>query len=156
MASNLKPTFAYMVVYVKDVAKSVDFYAKAFGYNVRRLDESHWWGELESGQSTIAFTRQHQHETDDRTGVVQIPNSDRGRPPMELCLVYSDVDVAFKVGGQRAAESGAEPVSQPENKQDWRQRFVHVRDIDSMTVRMGSYVHPPKQDLIGTKNKLFA
>lgn len=41
MASKLSPAFAYTVVYVKDVAKSVDFYAKAFGYSVRRLDLSH-------------------------------------------------------------------------------------------------------------------
>ena len=41
MASDLKPAFTYTIVYVKDVAKSVEFYAKAFGYNVRRLDESH-------------------------------------------------------------------------------------------------------------------
>lgn len=39
--ANLKPAFAYTVVYVRDVAKSVAFYAKAFGYNVRRLDDSH-------------------------------------------------------------------------------------------------------------------
>lgn len=40
-SSNLNPAFAYTVVYVKDVAKSVAFYAKAFGYSVRRLDQSH-------------------------------------------------------------------------------------------------------------------
>ncbi|CDP09029.1 unnamed protein product [Coffea canephora] len=44
----LSPSFAYTVVYVRDVAKSVEFYATAFGHNVRRLDESHRWGELES------------------------------------------------------------------------------------------------------------
>lgn len=38
--NNQRPALGYVVVYVKDVAKSVDFYAKAFGYNVRRLDES--------------------------------------------------------------------------------------------------------------------
>ncbi|XWS74152.1 hypothetical protein CRYUN_Cryun02cG0191100 [Craigia yunnanensis] len=72
------------------------------------------WGELESGQTTIAFTRQHQHETDDLTGVVQVPKSDCERPPMELCLVYSDVDAAFKVydnsnvQGQRQSRTGEE------------------------------------------------
>lgn len=40
-SDHLKPAFGYTIVYVKDVAKSVDFYAKAFGYNVRRLDDSH-------------------------------------------------------------------------------------------------------------------
>lgn len=55
------------------------------------------WGELESGQTTIAFTPKHQHETDELTGAVQVPKSDRERPPMELCFVYSDVNTAFKV-----------------------------------------------------------
>lgn len=41
MAPNLSPAFAYTVVYVQDVAKSVAFYSNAFGYSVRRLDESH-------------------------------------------------------------------------------------------------------------------
>ena len=41
MASNLSPAFAYTVLYVKDVARSIAFYSKAFGYAVRRLDESH-------------------------------------------------------------------------------------------------------------------
>ena len=30
--------------------------------------------------------------------------------------------IVVMVGGQRAVENGAEPVSQPENKQDWGQR----------------------------------
>jgi len=41
MATNQKAVFGYVVVYAKDVAASVAFYAKAFGYDVRRLDESH-------------------------------------------------------------------------------------------------------------------
>lgn len=48
MASNVSPAFAYTVVYVKDVAKSVAFYAKAFGHNVRRLDESHRYEPIKS------------------------------------------------------------------------------------------------------------
>lgn len=48
--------------------------------------------------------------------------------------------------GQRAVENGAVAVSQPEDKQEWGQRVGYVRDIDGMIVRMGSYVHPTKQD----------
>lgn len=56
MASNvMRPTFAYSVVYVKDVAKSVEFYSRAFGHNVRRLEDSHrlicwfvYWISLDS------------------------------------------------------------------------------------------------------------
>lgn len=55
------------------------------------------WGELESGQTTIAFTPRHQHETDDLTGKVQATRSDRERTPIEVCFCYPDVDAAFKV-----------------------------------------------------------
>uniref|UniRef100_A0A7N0TCZ6 VOC domain-containing protein n=1 Tax=Kalanchoe fedtschenkoi TaxID=63787 RepID=A0A7N0TCZ6_KALFE len=135
--SNLNPVFAYTVVYVKDVAKSVDFYAKVFGYNVRRLDQSHRWGELESGQTTIAFTPAHQHETDDLTGeVINVdPKSSSRRPPVEVCFAYSDVDAAYK----RAVENGAVPVSEPEQK-EWGQKVGYVRDEDGIVVRMGSFV----------------
>ncbi|XP_058213062.1 uncharacterized protein LOC131324913 [Rhododendron vialii] len=139
MASKPSPAFAYTVVYVKDVAKSVDFYAKAFGYSVRRLDLSHRWGELDSGQTTIAFTPAHQHETDDLTGTVQTPRSDRERNPVEVAFDYPDVDAAYK----RAVENGAVPVSEPQEK-EWGQKVGYVRDIDGMVVRMGSYVGQPK------------
>ncbi|GAB4824375.1 hypothetical protein Ancab_007263 [Ancistrocladus abbreviatus] len=139
MGTNLSPAFAYVVIYVKDVVKSVEFYAKAFGYNVRRLDESHRCGELESGQTTIAFTPMHQHETDDLTGSVQKSQSKLERGPVEVCLDFTDVDAAYK----RAVENGAEAVREPEQK-EWGQKVGYVRDIDGIVVRMGSHVTPPK------------
>ncbi|BAT90707.1 hypothetical protein LR48_Vigan238s001100 [Vigna angularis] len=139
MATNQKPVFGYVVIYVKDVAASVAFFAKAFGYEVRRLDESHRWGELETGSTTIAFTPIHQHETDNLTGAVHSSGSGGERPPMEVCFVYSDVDAAFK----RAVENGAVAVREPEGK-EWGQKVGYVRDIDGNVVRMGSHVKPPK------------
>ncbi|GAB2274338.1 hypothetical protein Dimus_009102 [Dionaea muscipula] len=130
-SSNNSPAFAYTVVYVADVAKSVAFYAKAFGYKVRRLDDSHRWGELDSGATTIAFTPMHQRETDDITGSVQ--KTERG--PMEVCFDYPDVDAAYK----RAVENGADPVSPPEHK-EWGQKVAYVRDIDGIVVRMATHV----------------
>ncbi|KAF6172064.1 hypothetical protein GIB67_029482 [Kingdonia uniflora] len=138
---SLKPAFAYTVVYVKDVAKSVSFYANAFGTNVCRLDESHKWGELESGQTTIAFTPLHQDETDDITGTVCTPRSDTERQPVEVCFAYADVDVAYK----RAVKNGAVPVREPEEKV-WGQKVGYVRDIDDgIVVRIGSNVKEPRK-----------
>jgi predicted enzyme related to lactoylglutathione lyase len=34
------PALAYLVVYVEDVLKSAEFYAAAFGYSVRRVEDS--------------------------------------------------------------------------------------------------------------------
>ncbi|CAA2974788.1 dessication-induced 1VOC superfamily [Olea europaea subsp. europaea] len=139
MASNLNPRYAYTVVYVRDVAKSVAFYAKAFGYQVRHLDHSNRWGELESGETTIALTPAHQHETDDLSGEVRMPQSSNERNPIEVCFEYSDVDSAYK----NAVENGAVPVSEPEEK-EWGQKVRYVRDIDGIVVRMGSYVNSSK------------
>ncbi|MQM21800.1 hypothetical protein Taro_054845, partial [Colocasia esculenta] len=56
------------------------------------------WGELETGQTTIAFAPAHQHETDPLTGVVRHAGSDRERAPLEVCFTYADVvDAAYKV-----------------------------------------------------------
>ncbi|XP_019199503.1 PREDICTED: uncharacterized protein LOC109193131 [Ipomoea nil] len=142
MASSLEggPAFAYTVVYCNDVAKSADFYAKAFGYGVRRLEHNRKWAELESGSTTIAFTPIHQRETDELTGEVETPQSRGKRQPIELCLDYADVDAAFK----RAVENGAVPVNPPEDKK-WGQRVGYVRDIDGNVVRMGSHVNEPKR-----------
>ncbi|RWW48447.1 hypothetical protein BHE74_00045478 [Ensete ventricosum] len=166
MARHLIPAFAYTVVYVKDVARSVAFYSDAFGYRVRRLDGSHRsdssssascaatfdssvviltvsfvllmvsrWGELESGQTTIAFTPLHQRETDERTGAVRTPAREGERGPVEVCFDYADVDAAYK----RAVDRGAVPVSPPEVK-EWGQKVGYVRDVDGIVVRLGSYV----------------
>ncbi|CAI8616555.1 unnamed protein product [Vicia faba] len=140
-SSSLSPAYAYTVLYVKDVAQSVAFYAKAFGYSVRRLDESHRWGELESGHTTIAFTPIHQHETDGLTAAVHATRSKQERPPVEVCFVYPDVDAAYK----RAVENGAVSVSVPEVK-EWGQKVGYVRDFDGIVIRMGSHVKPAKLD----------
>lgn len=58
------------------------------------------WGELESGQTTIAFTPIHQHETDELTGKVLVPESSGKRSQLEVCFDYQDVDAAYKVSYQ--------------------------------------------------------
>ncbi|WOL08438.1 hypothetical protein Cni_G17191 [Canna indica] len=133
---HLKPVFAYTVVYVKDVAQSVAFYSNAFGFNVRRLDHSNRWGELDSGPTTIAFTPLHQRETDERSGAVRTPAEEEAeRGPVDVCFGYADVDAAYR----RAVENGAVPVSPPREK-SWGQKVGYVRDIDGIIVRMESFL----------------
>ncbi|XP_051181964.1 uncharacterized protein [Lolium perenne] len=129
------PALAYIVVYVEDVLKSAEFYAAAFGYCVRRVEDSRKWAELDTGATTIAFTPLHQRETDALTGEVHLPKSPRERGPVEICFDYADVDAAYR----RAVENGAVPVSAPEQKK-WGQKVGYVRDVDGIIVRMGSHV----------------
>lgn len=66
---------------------------------------------------------------------MQLPDSAGERGPVEICFDYADVDAAYR----RAVDSGAVPVSPPEQK-SWGQKVGYVRDIDGIIVRMGSHV----------------
>ncbi|MBW4968566.1 glyoxalase, partial [Pseudoalteromonas sp. CR1] len=47
--------FAYTIIYVPDVAASLAFFEKAFGFSRRFLHESGTYGELETGDTTLSF-----------------------------------------------------------------------------------------------------
>ena len=47
--------FAYTIVYVPDVSASLAFFEKAFGFTRRFLHESGTYGELDTGETTLAF-----------------------------------------------------------------------------------------------------
>jgi len=46
VVADLDSHFAYTVVYMKDVGKSIELYPKAFGFNIRRLDHSHGYEKM--------------------------------------------------------------------------------------------------------------
>ncbi|EFJ14332.1 hypothetical protein SELMODRAFT_156754 [Selaginella moellendorffii] len=133
----MEPKFAYITVYCKDVTKSVDFYSKAFGLKVRRIDNARKWAELDTGSTTLAFTPLEQHETA-ITGGVQTASKDEPRHNVEISFSYQDVDAAY----EHAVRAGAVSVAKPEEKK-WGQKVGYVRDIDGVMIRLGSYVHEP-------------
>jgi len=45
----------YTILYVPDVAASLDFFERAFGLQRRFLHESGTYGELETGSTTLSF-----------------------------------------------------------------------------------------------------
>jgi catechol 2,3-dioxygenase-like lactoylglutathione lyase family enzyme len=45
----------YTILYVADVASSLSFYERAFGFKRRFLHESGTYGELETGETTPSF-----------------------------------------------------------------------------------------------------
>ena len=46
--------FGYTILYVPDVAASLTFFEKAFGFACRFLHESGAYGELETGATALA------------------------------------------------------------------------------------------------------
>ena len=119
--------FGYTILYVHDVAASVEFYERAFGLERRLLHESGQYAELETGSTALAFAA---HELAAES-VRELANQEPAG--FEVCLVDEDVEAAYK----RAVEAGAEPVSEPEEK-PWGQHTAYVRDLDGTLVEIAS------------------
>ena len=46
----------YTILYVEDVPATLDFYQKAFGFTQKMLHEGGDYGELATGDTTLAFS----------------------------------------------------------------------------------------------------
>jgi uncharacterized glyoxalase superfamily protein PhnB len=125
--------FGFTILYVRDVAVSLDFYERAFAQERRFLHESGQYGELETGATTLAFAA-HELAAASIPGVYRpAPAPERGRPSMEVCFVTADVARAF----ERAVGEGAEAVTRPQTK-PWGQDVAYVRDPDGNLVELAS------------------
>jgi lactoylglutathione lyase len=124
--------FGYTILYVADVAASLDLYERAFGQRRRFLHESGQYAELETGGTTLAFA-----STDlagsNLPGVVRAPDVGTPPPTFEVCFVTEDVPGAF----ERAVSEGAKAVTPPQTK-PWGQDVAYVRDPDGHLVEIAS------------------
>lgn len=122
--------FAYTIVYVADVAASLDFWERAFGLQRRFLHESGAYGELETGATALAFV---DHATAlDSVGQDYLAAADSERPlGMEIGLATTDVAEAF----ERAIAAGAAPLKAPTVK-PWGQTVAYVRCPDGSLVEL--------------------
>jgi lactoylglutathione lyase len=124
--------FGYTILYVADVAASLDFYERAFDQRRAMLHESGQYGELDTGETTLAFAS---HEL----AAANLPQAFRPpiaqETPFEVCFVTDDVGAAHK----RALAAGASPVSEPQRK-PWGQEVAYVRDPDGTLIELATPV----------------
>lgn len=126
--------FGYTIVYVPDVAASLAFFTKAFGFKTRFMHESGDYGELETGQTTLAFAAHSVGEANFPTGHVQAHSSDQPLG-VEVGFVTENLLKAHK----RALKAGATELSAPIIKQ-WGQAVSYVRCPDGTLVELCSPV----------------
>jgi catechol 2,3-dioxygenase-like lactoylglutathione lyase family enzyme len=120
--------FGYTILYVADVAASLDFYEAAFGLERRLLHESGQYAELETGATALAFAS-HELAAENVPG----HSAAAGGDGFEICLVTEEVATAYR----HAVEAGAEAVSEPDSK-PWGQEVAYVRDPDGVLIEIAS------------------
>lgn len=126
--------FGYTIVYVRDVGETIGFWERAFGLRRRFVDENNTYGEMETGETTLAFAANSMGESN-------LPGGFRENDPSELpagveiALLTDDVEGAYRAAVEAGATGEAEPKIKP-----WGQTVAYVRDPDGVLVEIGSEV----------------
>jgi lactoylglutathione lyase len=124
--------FGYTILYVRDVAASLEFYERAFGQARRLLHESGHYAELDTGAITLAFASRELAADNLPEGASARPEEEP-RSAFEICFVSDDVEGDHA----RALEAGAAGVSEPQVK-PWGQHVAYVRDLEGNLIEIAS------------------
>jgi len=126
----------YTIIYVPNVESSVKFYGLAFGLQQKFLHESGDYGELSTGETTLAFASHALGEMNFPQGHVRASESEQPLG-MEIALVTQDVQAAHN----SAIAHGAAEVSAPTQK-PWGQVVSYVRAPDGTLVELCTPIQP--------------
>lgn len=128
--------FGYTIIYVPDVAASLAFFETAFGFARRFLHESGDYGELETGETTLAFASHALGTLNFPEGFVAA-NASAQPLGIEVAFVTPDIAQAHAT----ALAAGASEVKAPESK-PWWQTLSYVRCPDGTLVELCTPVSP--------------
>ncbi|MEM1426429.1 MAG: VOC family protein [Cyanobacteria bacterium P01_H01_bin.130] len=127
----MKPVkLGYTIVYVPDVLASLTFFETAFGLPQKFLHESGTYGELDTGETTLAFASHDLGQMNFPDGYVEAHRSEQ---PLgfEIALVTDTVEAAH----QKAIATGATEIASPTQK-PWGQTVSYVRSPGGILVEL--------------------
>ncbi len=127
---------SYTILYVEDVAKSINFYEKAIGITHKFTHESGDYAEMNTGETTLAFCSHKLAEA-----IVHQPyqKSSLEEKPLGAQLTFAPDDVGKAY--EKAIKNGAKSISEPEVK-PWNFEVAIIRDSDGHIVEFAKNLSP--------------
>jgi lactoylglutathione lyase len=127
---RMEMKFAYTILYVQDVKKSIEFYEKAFGLSRKFIAPDDSYGELVTGGTTLSFASTTLAHSNLKDGFTEsnLKNKPFG---IEIGFTTKDVDAAVK----SSIEAGATLVAEAKTK-PWGQVVAYVRDYDGFLIEI--------------------
>ncbi len=124
--------YAYTILYVKDVPTTIEFYKNAFGFEQKFLTPENNYGELISGNTTIAFANFELGNSNFKKGFSESkPNA----KPFGIELAFKTSAVEKVV--ERAIKNGAELLEDTVTK-PWGQQVGYLRDLNGFIIEICS------------------
>lgn len=124
----------YTIFYVDNVTESLDFYVRAFGLEKRFIHEAGDYGELSTGDTTLAFSSTELMKQLNKNPRAPSPNN----PTFEIAFESDNVAADLA----RAIEAGATLVQQARNE-PWGQTTSYVSDPNGYLIEICSPVQLP-------------
>ncbi|MCK8521054.1 VOC family protein [Aquimarina sp. D1M17] len=122
--------YRYTIIYVKNVKETIEFYKKAFGFEQKFVTPENDYGELISGETTIAFASIELGSSNFKNGFIKM---DRDKKPfgVEMAFVTENIEADFK----KAIEMGATEFEALTEK-PWGQKVGYVRDNNGFLIEI--------------------
>jgi len=122
--------YAYTILYVKDVPKTMEFYKKTFGFEEKMLTPENDYGEIKSGITTLAFANIALGKSNFKKGFIE---SELDNKPFgfELAFTTSNVEKTMKSALTNGAVLLEEAVTKP-----WGQKVGYVRDLNGFIIEI--------------------
>ena len=122
--------FGYTIIYVQDVRKTIDFNIKAFGMVEKFVTPECDYGELATGETTLAFASFDLAESNFSSGFVPVSKVE-GNLGVEIVLVSENIETDFKTALDNCAEL-LEPIKQ----KPWGQKVGYLKDINGLLIEV--------------------
>jgi len=123
--------FAYAILYVQDVTKSVEFYESAFGFTRKLVTSDNDYAELLVGETILSFASHTLAKSNLKEGVIESNLKDK---PFGIEIGFTTDNVEDTVSA--AVNAGATIVENPKTKPWWGQIVAYVRDLDGFLIEI--------------------
>lgn len=122
--------YGYTIIYVENVKETIGFYEKAFGFQQKFVTPENDYGELISGETTIAFASIELGNTNFKNGFKKTERN--GKPfGVEMVFVTENIESDFK----KALEMGASEFESLTEK-PWGQKVGYLRDNNGFLIEI--------------------
>ncbi|MEQ8241691.1 MAG: VOC family protein [Cyclobacteriaceae bacterium] len=128
--------FGYTILYVENVNETIEFYEKAFGFTRKFIAPENDYGELISGETTIAFASNELGNANFKNGFEKITHSKKPFG-VELAFTTENIEKDF----QNAINSGA-TLFEPLTEKPWEQTVGYVRDNNGFLIEICTPIKP--------------
>ncbi|WP_456461537.1 VOC family protein [Reichenbachiella sp.] len=129
--------FAYTILYVENVTETIEFYEKAFGFSRKFITPENDYGELVSGETTIAFASLELGVANFNKGFESISESNKPFG-VELAFTTDNIEMEFR----KAIEAGASEY-QPLVEKPWGQKVGYVLDKNGFLIEICTPIESP-------------